>query len=63
MSPIEASLRDCKNGQLEPFSDIYNHFIDKIYLFIFHKTMDDITTEDIVSDVFFKALKHIESFS
>ena len=25
--------------------------------------MDDITTEDIVSDVFFKALKHIESFS
>lgn len=63
MPSLEASIQDCQNGRLDAFSSIYEHFVDKIYRFVFHKTMDDTVTEDIVSDVFFKALKHIENFS
>ncbi|MDD2917284.1 MAG: RNA polymerase sigma factor, partial [Candidatus Gracilibacteria bacterium] len=60
---IEVSIQNCQTGRLDAFSVIYEHFIEKMYRFVFHKTMDDTITEDIVSDVFFKALKHIETFS
>lgn len=63
MPSLKTSIRDCQNGRSESFTLIYEHFIDKIYRFVFHKTMDETVTEDIVSDVFFKALKHIEGFS
>lgn len=63
MSPLETSIYDCRNGRSDSFSLIYEQFIDRIYRFVFHKTMDDTITEDIVSDVFFKALKNMEKFS
>lgn len=63
MTPLETSIYECQKGCTDSFSIIYEHFIDKIYRFIFHKTLNDTTTEDIVSDVFFKALKNIENFS
>lgn len=63
MSPLEISIRDCQNGCLGSFSPIYEHFLDKIYRFVFHKTMDETTAEDIVSEVFFKVLKNIGNFS
>ena len=63
MPSLETYIHDCKTGRSDSFSHIYEHFVDKIYRFVFHKTMDETVTEDIVSDVFFKALKHMESFS
>ncbi len=63
MTSLEVSIQDCQSGFSGSFSHIYEHFIDKIYRFVFHKTMDDTVTEDIVSDVFFKAMKNIENFS
>lgn len=63
MTSIETAIQHCQEGRNEAFSTVYEHFIDKIYRFVFHKTMDDETTQDIVSDVFFKAFKSIERFS
>lgn len=63
MNTIEIAIRDCKNDNLHSFGPLYDHFIGKIYKFVFHKVSDDATTEDIVSDVFFKALKSVKNFS
>ena len=63
MTPLEISIQDCQKGHSESFTLIYEQFIDKIYRFVFHKTMDDSITEDIVSDVFMKAFKSITKFS
>jgi RNA polymerase sigma-70 factor (ECF subfamily) len=63
MQSLEVSIHDCQAGRQESFSLIYEHFIDKIYRFVYYKTMDETIAEDIVSDVFFKALKNIINFS
>lgn len=55
-------IRDCQNGDLEKFSDLYNHYIDKIYKFIYYRVSDKNICEDIISDVFLKALENIKNF-
>lgn len=46
----------------EGFADIYEEFFPKLYGYVFHRVNDSVVTEDIVSQVFFKALKNLERY-
>lgn len=48
-----------KNGQTDAFGVLYDRYIEKIYRFIFYKTFDANTAEDLTSSTFFKALNKI----
>ncbi len=58
----ERELRErSKNGDSQAFGLIYDHYIRKIYNFIFYKTYNKDTAEDLTSQTFLKALKNIGS--
>ena len=52
----------CQSGHTERFSELYELYAKKIYRFIYYKTLHRETSEDLTSEVFFKALKSIRSF-
>ncbi len=56
-------IDDCKNGDLEKFSELYDVYVEKIYRFIFYKTSHKETAEDLTSTTFMKALKAIARFN
>jgi len=58
----EKIIKQCQQGDLEKFGDLYKAYFDKIYRFIYYKTHHKETTEDIVSQTFFKALDKIKNF-
>jgi RNA polymerase sigma-70 factor, ECF subfamily len=47
------------NGDAGAFGTLYDRYIEKIYRFIFYKTFDSATAEDLTSSTFFKALNKI----
>lgn len=51
-----------KDGDQAAFSALYNEHIRKIYDFIYFKTLNKETAEDLTSQVFLKVLKHISNF-
>lgn len=50
----------CKRGDLTFFEELYNAHVNDIYAFINYRVRNKEATEDIVGDVFFKALRNIE---
>lgn len=59
---IDQQVEHCQQGELEYFSEVYEHFAQKIYSFLFHKTFNHALAEDLTSDTFIKALNKIQSF-
>lgn len=59
---IDQQVEKCQQGQLEYFTQVYEHFAQKIYSFLYHKTFDQSLTEDLTSDTFMKALDKIHHF-
>lgn len=58
----ERELRErSKNGDSHAFGVLYDHYVRKIYNFIFYKTYNKDIAEDLTSQTFFKALKNISS--
>jgi len=55
-------IKQYKTGDKDAFSVLYQKYIEKIYKFVFYKTMHKETAEDLTSTVFFKALDKIETF-
>ncbi len=51
-----------QKGDSEIFSILYDRYIKKIYDFVYFKTHHKETAEDLVSIVFTKVLKNIDSF-
>ena len=49
-------------GETESFGLLYDKYVRKIYRYVYYKVFDKEAVEDIVSDVFLKALKKIQSF-
>ena len=47
---------------MERFAELYDAYVEKIYRFIYYKTLHKETAEDLTSETFFKALKNIKSF-
>ena len=56
-------ILECQSGNLEGLSELYDLYVRKIYKFIYYKTLHTQTAEDLTSDVFFKALKNIDTFN
>jgi len=52
----------CQAGRPEEFSRLYDNYIEKIYRFIYYKTHHCQTAEDLTSQTFMKAWKHISRF-
>ncbi len=51
-------------SQLDPqyFVHHYNHYLPQIYRYVFYKVRNTNVAEDIVSDIFYKALKNIGKY-
>jgi RNA polymerase sigma-70 factor, ECF subfamily len=46
-------------GNTEAFGVLYDRYLEKIYRFVYYKTFDTATAEDLTSSTFFKALNKI----
>jgi len=51
-----------RSGESDAFGVLYDRYADKIYRFVYYKTFSKERTEDIVSDVFYKALERLHSY-
>lgn len=56
------AISACQKGELEKFAILYEMFVDKIYRFIYYKTMHTETAEDLTSQTFMKALEKISTY-
>ncbi len=54
-------IKNCQNGNLSSFSDLYDSYLDKIYRFIYYRVSHKEIAEDLSSQTFLKALKAIDS--
>jgi DNA-directed RNA polymerase specialized sigma24 family protein len=41
---------------------LYDATYDKIYRYVFHRTLDTLETEEIMSDVYMKVFKNLKKF-
>lgn len=55
------SLDRFRSGDSSAFSDIYDASYDTVYRFVYHRTLDTVFTEDIISDIYMKVLKNIST--
>jgi RNA polymerase sigma-70 factor (ECF subfamily) len=55
-------VKQAQNGDQEAFGQLYELYFEKIYRFIYFKTTDRQTTEDLTSQTFFKALENLAKF-
>ena len=55
-------VKQVQAGSAEAFGILYDRYLDKIYRFIYYKTFNKETAEDLTSEVFHKALVKITSF-
>lgn len=56
-------VRRVQNGETDLFGHLYERYVGKIYSFIYYRTQDRPTAEDLSSVIFIKALEHIGSFN
>ncbi len=62
MEPEDRQLVEAyKSGNTEAFGLLYDRYLKKIYHFIYYKTFDSATAEDLTSSTFFKALNKINT--
>jgi RNA polymerase sigma-70 factor (ECF subfamily) len=59
---FHSALGRIRSGDMDGFWVLYDISCDRVYASIFHRTLDVSLTEDIVSQVYFKALKTIKNF-
>lgn len=55
-------IKQCQAGDAQAFGQLYDHYVKKIYQFIYFKTHHKESTEDLTSTTFMKALKSIQHF-
>ncbi len=62
MSDIKL-VQNCQNGNFDSFWVLYDSYVEKIYKFIYYKTLNKELSEDLTSEVFFNALNKINNLS
>ncbi|MDD3190126.1 MAG: RNA polymerase sigma factor [Candidatus Pacebacteria bacterium] len=55
-------IRKCQKGDWSEFGVLYDFYVEKIYRFVFFKTMHKETAEDLTSRTFLKVVEKIGSF-
>ncbi len=56
------AIAACQAGDMERFGELYDDYIDRMYAFVYARTLHRETAEDLTSTVFIKALEHIRSY-
>lgn len=59
----KAIISACQSGETERFAELYDLYFDRIFRFIFHKTMQRDLAEDLTSDTFVRALEKLNQFN
>jgi RNA polymerase sigma-70 factor, ECF subfamily len=54
-----ASIQKAKSWDLSAFWDLYESSYDRVYRFLFYRTLDTERTESLISDVYTKAMRSI----
>jgi RNA polymerase sigma-70 factor (ECF subfamily) len=62
MNADQDLIRRSLAGDSAAFSELYYRYLDKIYRFVFFKTMHKETAEDITSQVFIKVYEKLKTF-
>lgn len=57
------TIKACQAGNMESFILIYDQYIEKIYRFLFFRTLHKQVAEDLTSQVFIKAMDRINTFN
>jgi RNA polymerase sigma-70 factor, ECF subfamily len=60
---VVEQVRLAQEGSAHAFALLYDRYVDQVYGFVYHRVGHRQTAEDIVSDVFLRALRRIETFS
>lgn len=55
-------IKQCQQGALEEFDKLYERYFEKIYRFVYYKTMHKQIAQDITSETFVDALDSINGF-
>ncbi|MFZ6036149.1 MAG: RNA polymerase sigma factor [Patescibacteria group bacterium] len=53
------AIAACQAGDMERFGELYDDYVDRMYAFVYARTLHRETAEDLTSAVFIKALGHI----
>lgn len=56
-------ILECQQKDLSRFDALYQMYAEKIYRFVYYKTLHKETAEDLTSEIFMKALQSISSFN
>lgn len=63
MTHDESSAIDaCKAGDLSAFDVLYTAHVDSIYRYLYRRTLNRMTAEDLASTTFLKALEKIDAY-
>lgn len=61
--PDEARLvHRAKSGDSEAFAQLYDAYVERVYRYILFRVSEDVTTEDLVSQVFLKAWQNLDRY-
>ena len=55
-------MQKAKSGDADAFAQLYDAYVDRIYRFIYFRVSDDITTEELTSQVFLKAWEFLDRY-
>jgi len=59
---VVEQVRLAQEGSAHAFALLYDRYVDQIYGYVYHRVGHRQTAEDLVSDVFLRALKRISTF-
>jgi len=62
MNADQDLIRRSLAGEAAAFSELYYRYLDKIYRFVFFKTMHKETAEDLTSQIFIKGYEKLNTF-
>lgn len=63
MEDEAAIVARAQAGNSEAFGQLYDHYLDPIYRFVYYKVYSKEVAEDLTSDTFMKALRRLSSFN
>jgi RNA polymerase sigma-70 factor (ECF subfamily) len=59
----EKALKLAAQGDQESFGVLYERYVSRIYSYIYYRTGNQHDAEDLTARVFFRALRHVESYT
>ena len=58
---MQSAIQKAKSWDLLAFGDLYELSYDRVYRFLFYRTLDTQSAEELISDVYTKAMKNIHN--